>query len=145
MSEDINKKAFKEAEKELLKKKIEQVKGYILETLESIEEKKKAKAKTEEELRVLKLDLEDLRQGKFDKIKERRAKSELAKEVSVDLSFTNEYNSLNVDGGSNGSKDLASDNICVSCLNVSDNMGDEAWKISTAGTYPLKDGKSVYF
>ena len=86
----INEEAYKQAEKELLekkdaeeKRKVEEVKGYILQTLERIEQKKKAKSRTEEELRVLKLDLDDLRNGKFKKIEERNKKSEVARGVSA--------------------------------------------------------------
>lgn len=87
MSEkNLNQEAFKQAEKELLESKIKEVKGFILETLENIERKKKDKEKIEEELRVLKLDLEDLKQGKFDKIEERRNKSKISRAISVDPS-----------------------------------------------------------
>ena len=79
---DVNKQAFEQAEKELLDKRVSEVKGYILETLEKIETKKKEKEKIDEELRVLKLDLDDLRSGKFEKIEERMSKSPISKEVS---------------------------------------------------------------
>ena len=68
---EINKEAYKQAEKELLKEKVDRVKEYILETLRKMESKKKEKAKVEEELRVLKLNLDDLRNGRFDKLEER--------------------------------------------------------------------------
>jgi len=80
---DINKRAYKEAEQELLDEKIKEVKGYISATLKKIEEKKEQKKRIEEELRILKLDKEDLRAGDFDKIKERQGKSPVAKNVSV--------------------------------------------------------------
>lgn len=86
MSEkDINKKAFEQAEEELFKHKVDIVKGYMLETLEKIEQKKKDKETIEEELRVLKLDLEDLRSGDFKKIEERKLKSPTSRRVSVNL------------------------------------------------------------
>lgn len=80
---DINKEAYKQAEKELLENKVKEIKGYILETLEKIEQKKKEKEKIEEELRILKLDLEDMRNGNFEKIEERKRKSPLARNISV--------------------------------------------------------------
>ena len=80
---EINKEAYKQAEKELLEKRVNEVKGFILETLEKIERKKKEKAKIEEELRVLKLDIEDMKNGKFDKIEERIEKSSVARGVSI--------------------------------------------------------------
>ncbi len=80
---EINKEAYKQAEKELLEKRVNEVKGFILETLEKIERKKKEKARIEEELRVLKLDIEDMKNGKFDKIEERIEKSKVARRISV--------------------------------------------------------------
>ena len=80
---EINKEAYKQAEKELLEKRVNEVKGFILETLEKIERKKKEKARIEEELRVLKLDIEDMKNGKFDKIEERIEKSKVARGISV--------------------------------------------------------------
>jgi len=82
MSENINKKAFEQAEKELLEEKVKHVKDYILTTLRTIEVKKKEKAKVEEELRVLKLNIEDLRNGRFDKLEERITKSKVAHDVT---------------------------------------------------------------
>ena len=53
MSEkDMNKTAFEQAEKELMDKKVQEVKGYILETLEKIEEKKKKKRFMQQALRM---------------------------------------------------------------------------------------------
>jgi hypothetical protein len=84
MSEqNINKKALELAEQELLNQRIEEIKGYMTKTLQGIESKKKEKEKIEEELRVLKLDLEDLRNGKFDKIEERIQKSPIARNLSL--------------------------------------------------------------
>jgi len=83
---EINKEAYKQAEKELLEKRVNEVKGFILETLEKIERKKKEKARIEEELRVLKLDIEDMKNGKFDKIEERIEKSSVARGVSIVVS-----------------------------------------------------------
>jgi hypothetical protein len=84
MSEkELNKKAFEQAEKELFDKQVKKAKDYILQTLEKIEQKKKEKSKVEEELRVLKLDLEDMRKGNFKSIEERVEKSIVAQEVTV--------------------------------------------------------------
>lgn len=116
---DINKEAFKEAEKELLEKKVKEVKGYILETLERIEDKKKDKAKIEEELRILKLDLEDLREGKFERIKERIDKSKVAKEVTVYIHYPVITYPLKESGF--------------------------RWLDNTAGTYMLNNGNTFYF
>jgi len=74
--------AFKEAQKEVNEKELKQLKGYFKQVLTAIEVKKKQKERVEEELRILKLDLEDLKAGKFDKIKERQKKSEVARQAS---------------------------------------------------------------
>ena len=83
MSEQaLNKQAFAEVEKQLQDQKIAKVKEYILQTLNSIDIKKNEKARIEESLRILNLDLEDLRNGKFDKIEERNKSSQLAQSIS---------------------------------------------------------------
>jgi hypothetical protein len=69
-------------EKNELEAKVNEIKNYILLTLESLETKKREKAKLEEEIRILKMDIEDLRRGNFDKIDERRNKSAVAKSIS---------------------------------------------------------------
>ena len=79
---DFIQKGFKEGEKQWNERLLKEAKSMALATLEKIEEKKKEKAKVEEELRVLKLDLEDLKAGKIDKIQERQEKSVCAKRVS---------------------------------------------------------------
>lgn len=125
MSEkDINKEAYKQAEKELLENKVKEVKGYILETLEKIEAKKKEKAKVEEELRVLKLDVEDLRNGNFDKIEERIAKSSVARGVSV--TPTSQI-------GQNFGQSY-----------VATYTGYNPWLSGTTGTYVTNSGKVFY-
>ena len=80
--ENLVQKGFKEGEEQWNGRLIEEAKRLALATLEKIEEKKKEKAKVEEELRVLKLDLEDLKAGKMDKIMERQKKSVCARGVS---------------------------------------------------------------
>lgn len=154
MSEvDINKEAFKQAEKELLERKVKEVKGYILETLEKTELKKKEKAKLDEELRILKLDLEDLRQGKFDKIEERKQKSKVAREVSVDIdqAFNHVVGSL-IDhstissGFSSGGDTFTFSNGTflgdIGALTATNTPAN--WQDFTAGTYALRNGKVIY-
>lgn len=80
------KKAVKQAKKELEKEAIEQIKGYIKDTLEAIEVVKSKMRSNQDELKVLKADLADLEMGRFKNIKKRQEKDNLAKEVSkVDL------------------------------------------------------------
>jgi hypothetical protein len=74
--------AFKQAQNELNNADLEFLRGEFKKLLQTIEEKKQEKERVEEELRILKLDLEDLKLGKLDKIKERQEKSPVAKNVS---------------------------------------------------------------
>jgi hypothetical protein len=80
---DLNKQMFSKAEEELQKEKVEMVKGFILDTLKRLEFKKSQKEGIEEEIRILKMDLDDLRAGNFEKIKERINHSATAKQISV--------------------------------------------------------------
>jgi len=77
-----NQKAFKEAEQELQKDRITEIKNIMKSILQNIQDEKEKKAKAEENLRLLKLDMEDLRAGKIEKIKERHEKSKTAREIS---------------------------------------------------------------
>lgn len=70
-----NEKAYKEAEKELQEEKVKEIKEVMKSILQDIEDQKDKKAKIEDRIRLLKLDLEDLQAGKLDKIKERHLKS----------------------------------------------------------------------
>lgn len=83
MTKEVLKQAFEDVQKEISSKEIEIYKEYFKKTLQKIEEKKKQKEQIEEELRILKLDLDELKEGKLEKIKERQVKSELANKVSV--------------------------------------------------------------
>jgi hypothetical protein len=74
--------AAKAAESEFKDKEVAKVKEWVISLLTKIEEKSKAKEKIEEEIRVLRKDLEDLKEGKLDKIKERQNKSQVAREIS---------------------------------------------------------------
>jgi predicted nuclease with TOPRIM domain len=123
---DVNKEAFKQAEKELLEIQVEKVKGFILETLKKMEVKKKEKEKIDEELRILKMDIEDLRNGRFDKIEERIEKSKVARGVSVNPFVI-----------SNSPVQQFANQILLGqaqCLN---------WNNATSGTYNA-DGKVYY-
>jgi tRNA U34 5-carboxymethylaminomethyl modifying enzyme MnmG/GidA len=114
---NIQKEAYEQAERELLQAKVEEAKKYVLETLNRIELKKEERSKIEEELRVLKLDLEDLRNGNFHKVKERQEKSDVAKRVGVPIRY----------------------NFVITTARNSD------WFDWTGGTYRLLNGKNIYF
>lgn len=81
------KKAYQEVNKEIDNAKIEQfkkeVRAYKQEQLEQQERLKNEKEKIEEKLRIVKLNLENLDNGKFEAIEERMRKSDLAKQLST--------------------------------------------------------------
>lgn len=81
------KKAFQSAKKELdeesRRKLIDEMKGYIKNTLQAIEDKKSEIAENQQEMKALKADLTDLEEGRLSKIKERQDKDPVAKRVSV--------------------------------------------------------------
>lgn len=80
------KKAYSEVDKELSSEKIElfkkEVKDYKLEQLEAQEQLKKKKEEIEDKLRIIKLNLENLDNGKFEAIEERMKKSQIARELT---------------------------------------------------------------
>lgn len=81
----LNKDAFKEAQQTFSDKRKEFVKGYILKTLENKEIWKAKKAEADEALRIIGMDLDDLKEGKFDNIQERQRKSSFAQRVSIPI------------------------------------------------------------
>lgn len=140
MSEqNINKEAFKQAEEQLLKERVEKVKGYILETLRKIESKKKDKENLDEQLRILKMDLEDLRNGRFEKIEERIEKSKVARLVSVVPISVSTYNGITNLAGTFTVGTSIGNVVSGTCTTQ-----DFNWNNATCGTYTVGT-KSFYF
>jgi len=83
MKKELARKGYELAQKEFRKKQIEKVKEIVMKTLEKLEDLKKQKKEIEEKIRILKMDIEDLKQGRFDRILERQEKDKKAKEISV--------------------------------------------------------------
>lgn len=135
---DVNKEAFKQAEKELLVEKVKEVKSLILETLRKTEDKKKEKVRLDEELRILKSDLEDLRNGRFEKIQERREKSKVAKNISVDIEKVFPTHPETV--CSNNFLDCRG----VDSSNITSPLQSTPWLELTAGCYVLENNKNFY-
>lgn len=130
---DVNKEAYEQAKKELLEEKVKEVKGYIKETLIAIEEKKKEKAKVEEEMRVLKLDLEDLKKGNFEKIIERKKKSKVARGVGIEMedTFLGGFDGISVRvTGDNFASNLTGEDFA-------NGSNPAIWETMTAGTYEV--------
>lgn len=90
MTEAMIKKAVSEAEDSLKDKQIQEVKQIVLRTLEKIQnldkdiDRAKVNVKDlEEQKKILRMDLDDMKEGRLDRIAERQEKDEKAKDVSV--------------------------------------------------------------
>jgi len=90
MNEKDVKQAFDSAEKEIKEQKekakakqVAEVKEIVKKTLLEVEKLKEQEGDIKEKLKILKLDIEDLKLGKLERIKERQEKDPLAKKVSV--------------------------------------------------------------
>ena len=119
----INKEAFQQAEDQLKKEKIDLIKGYITSNLKAQERNRKEDARIQEEYRVLKKDLEDLKAGNFDKIEERIAKSPAAQRLASKV-FNGAYKPF-------------------STLPDSWNLVKVEWPRVTSGTY--QTGAKIYY
>jgi hypothetical protein len=85
MTKDIVKEGFQAAEKDLKEKQVAEVKRIVTKTLEKLEQVQKDARKLKEEERVLKMDIDDLKEGRLDRISERQEKDPEAKKISVVL------------------------------------------------------------
>ena len=80
---EIAKEAFELAEKETREKRVAEVKAIVLKTLEKLADVEKVLKEKQEEKKILRMDLDDLKEGHLDRIAERQAIDEKAKKVSV--------------------------------------------------------------
>jgi len=83
MDKKLAKRGYELAQKELKEKQVEEVKKMVLKTLEKLEELKKQKKDIEKKIKILKMDLDDLKEGRLDRIAERQGKDKEAKDTSV--------------------------------------------------------------
>lgn len=83
MSKEIAKQGYELAEKELREKQISEVKQIVLKTLEKIDKLSKERKELDDQIRILKLDLDDIKDGKLDRIVERQEKDTKARDTSV--------------------------------------------------------------
>lgn len=90
MNEKDVKQAFDSAEKEIKEQKekekakqVAEVKEIVKRTLLEVEKLKEQEGDIKDKLKILKLDIDDLKQGKLERIKERQDKDPLAKQISV--------------------------------------------------------------
>jgi len=82
---EVVKQAFAEAEKEAREKQVGEVKRIVVKTLEKLEDVRKNLKKLQEEEKILKMDIDDLKDGRLDRISERQEKDPESKKVSVVL------------------------------------------------------------
>ena len=92
MDQKIIKEAVSQAEKEAQQERVDRIKHIVKSYLEKIQNKSKERDKKKEELKeldedikLLKGDLEDLKSGRLDKIEERQEKDPRAKDLSIIL------------------------------------------------------------
>lgn len=83
MTSDIVKEGVKLAEEELRKEEVTRIKDVVKATLEKLHQKEIQKHGLEEEIKILRKDVEDLKEGRIDRIKERQEVDSKAKDVSV--------------------------------------------------------------
>ena len=81
-SKDV-KKAVSDAEKELKEKQIDKVKEIVKATLERIEKLDNDIRELQSQRKILKLDIDDLKAGRLDRIEERQKKDPEASKTSV--------------------------------------------------------------
>ena len=83
MTEDVVKEGYGLAEKETRENQVREVKEIVTKTLEKLEDVKKKISSLKTEEKILKMDIDDLKAGKIDRIVERQEKDPKAKDVSV--------------------------------------------------------------
>lgn len=82
-SKEVAKQGFELAQKEAHEKQVQEVKRIVTKTLEKIEKLRTQIRDLQKQERILKLDLEDLKEGKLDQIAERQEVDKEAKSTSV--------------------------------------------------------------
>ena len=83
MDKEQNKKAFASAEKEVKEEDVKKLKEVIKATLRKLAEKEKEAKGIAEEIKILRNDIKDFREGRLNRIAERQKESAKAKETSV--------------------------------------------------------------
>lgn len=83
MTQELVKEGFKLAEQELKEEEKMHIKDVVKATLEKLRKKETEKHEIDEEIKILRKDLEDMKDGRVDRIKERQDIDMKAKEVSV--------------------------------------------------------------
>lgn len=80
---EIAKKAWDLATKESEEKQVQEIKKIVQETLKKLDTVKSQIKELQDEKKILELDIDDLKEGRLDRIEERQEKDPKAKKVSV--------------------------------------------------------------
>ena len=83
MTQELVKEGFKLAEQELKDEEKMRIKDVVKATLEKLRKKEIEKHAIDEEIKILRKDIEDMKEGRIDRIKERQDIDAKAKDVSV--------------------------------------------------------------
>lgn len=83
MTQELAKEGFKRAEESLKEEEIMRIKDVVKATLEKLHKREAEKHNIDEEIKILRKDIEDMKEGRIDRIKERQDIDAKAKEVSV--------------------------------------------------------------
>jgi alpha-amylase/alpha-mannosidase (GH57 family) len=83
MTTELVKEATKLAEQELKDEEKMRIKDVVKATLEKLRKKETEKRDIDEEIKILRKDIEDMKEGRIDRIKERQDIDAKAKDVSV--------------------------------------------------------------
>ncbi len=82
-NKELVKDAVKSAEEELRNEEKQKIKNVVKATLELLQQKEEKRKVLDNEIKILKLEISDLKDGRLDRLKERQDLDPKAKEVSV--------------------------------------------------------------
>ena len=148
-----NQEAYREAVKAIKKDRVDEVKVLVKQALEALHAAEKTRREAVETSQLIKRDLDDLRAGHLDKIKERHEKIKKADLISPitpqkleNLGLTNLYRSYQY--GTVGGNLLETLQWVGSV--TSSGQGQVSWSLgqlqnTVSGTYVLGDGSIKYF
>ncbi len=83
MNKEVVKKGVEAAEQELREKQIQEVKNIVVKTLEKLKTIEEQIKELESERKILRMDIDDLKEGRLDRIEERQKADVKAKQASV--------------------------------------------------------------
>jgi len=153
MSAKDNQEAYREAVKAIKKDRVDEVKVLVKQALEALHTAEKTRKEAGEAAQLIKRDLDDLRAGHLDKIKERHEKVKAADKISPitpqkleNLGLKTLYS--NYLYGSVGGNIIGS--VGTTGTITSQGLGQVSWSLgqlqsATSGTYLLSDGSIKYF